>query len=495
MNNRNRKPQPAIALNPSTDVPFSQEAEEATIGSVLINPNIFTTLTALLKSEDFMLLRHQAIWQAFARLTNAGETLDLLLVKEDLEAHGKLDEIGGISYLVQLSNNTPSALRAEAYARLVQRTSVRRKLMLAADKMNRLAVDETTLLENVLDDSRALLEDLIELDAKNKIEIKMLSELTHDYVVSVAESMHLYQQNPQYMTGISSGLNDLDEMIDGFEKGTITTIVGGTGMGKSSVVMSIALNAARAGNKLGKHPEPSNVILFSGEMTDMQLMNRIVGMESNIPNRNIKRGAITPQDQEKISNAIRAINQLPMGLVSVKSLSPYDITQIVAKRVRQGKLDLLILDGLNQIDAFKIPEGREKEYNQYQEGKRRDAIEMIMRKLETLATTYNIPIILTHQINRAPDARANKRPQLGDISEASFVAHTSASVIGCYWDMYYNTDTEHPNLMELIALKGRFTGKGKVDVYFDDKQAKVKNATKHHYTLSHSNGTFDPKNI
>lgn len=441
--------------------PFSQEAEEATIGSVLISPTVFGALQGLVQMADFYLTRHRHMWKAFERISSRNQIMDLTTVSEELRQMGFLEEIGGYAYLIQLINNTPNSMHAEAYAQLVERAATRRRLLLAADTIRDAAMDEGMNIEEVLEVS----EDSLAAASSSGLTLPGLwdiSEAVSTYEQEIKVSVTQYQTNPNYIIGVRTGLTDLDMLIDGLQPG-VTTIAGATGLGKSAAVGTFALNASRTGILRGLHEMPAQVVYFSGEMTQRQIMNRLVAQKTGLEARNLARGNLTTADLRLLKSALDDLKgNHKLAFESLKRMSIRQIRQRARSLVAYNEIDLLILDGLLQIDALQIDRNSTKREKQYMARTRRDAIEEIMNELETVSMDYKLPILLTHQISRAPSRRDDKRPVLNDLAEAIFVEQKSATVILMYRESYYKRreECENPDLTEFIVAKSRL-GEGK----------------------------------
>jgi replicative DNA helicase len=467
-------------LNPVPDTsaallaPFSQEAEEAVIGSVLISPSTFSTLQGILKGEYFYLTRHRHIWEIFLRLSARGDVMDLTTISEELRQKGVLEEIGGYAYLIHLINNTPNSMHAEAYAKLVERTATRRKLLQAADKIREAAMDEGKHIDQVLAESEGALAEVQNSYAVLTEPVSMKASVKA-FAADLQRAVKLHKANPNYFIGVCLGLDDLDMQLDGLRAG-ITTVAGATGMGKSAFVLTAALNASQKGIRR-ESQRAAKTLLFSGEMTHQQLMNRFVSSKTGIPVRNIERGNITATELKQLSAAcIDLEDNHTMSFESLKRLNTMQIRQRVRSLVAYDDLDMLILDGLLQIDDLAIDPRMSKGQKSYADAKRRDAIENIMNDLEDIGLTYNLPILLTHQISRAPSTRQNKRPQLSDMAEASFVEQKSAVILFLYREAYYEPVCENPNGSEVIVAKNRHGEPGTIRAYYNRQFTRFENA-------------------
>src|SRR5690349_19165313 len=205
--------------------PFSQEAEEAAIGSVLVNPSAFISVASFLKPEDFFLLRHNRIWQAFLRLNDRNEPIDYLTVAQELKNLDVLDEIGGYPYLIQLMNNTPTSVHAEIYGRLVERTSICRRMLEAADKIRELALNEEENIETVLNDAEAAVFSIGENQARREF-VPMFDAVSEYY-----ERISILLASEKGSLGIPSGFRDLDQLLGGFQRSDLLIFAGRPGMG------------------------------------------------------------------------------------------------------------------------------------------------------------------------------------------------------------------------------------------------------------------------
>jgi replicative DNA helicase len=458
--------------------PFSQEAEEAVIGSVLISPTVFASLDFL--SEDhFYLTRHRHMWKVLKRLAVRNEIMDLTTVSEELRQVGVLEDIGGYAYLLHLINNTPNSMHAEAYGRLVERAATRRKLLIAADKIREAAMDESLGIEDVM---AAADKAVITVQSQQSIhEPVSIEDAVTQYVNGFKRAYAMNRTNPNYTIGVRTGLTDLDRLLDGLRPG-ITTLAGATGMGKSAMMMTIAQFAAQKG-LLRERESAAQTVLFSGEMTLLQLMNRLISSKTGIAARHLERGNVTADEVAMMNTACNDLmDNHALSFESLKRLSTHQIRQRVRRLVEHKAIDLLVLDGLLQIDAFTIDAGSDRQ-RKYAEVKRRDSIENIMNDLEDIGLTYNLPILLTHQISRASATRQNKRPQMSDLAEASFVEQKSAVILFLYREAYYDPLCADTNGVEIIVAKNRHGETGTIQAYYDRQYTRFLNADRVHISL------------
>jgi replicative DNA helicase len=212
---------------------------------------------------------------------------------------------------------------------------------------------------------------------------------------------------------------------------------------------------------------PAKVLFFSGEMTERQLGTRMLSSMTGVPARTVERGSYNKEQKKLLADAVNDLTSLSLTLVPGARLNTAQIRQIARKLVTSQELDLLVLDGLLQIEALKVHESDSTRRQLYVKQQRRDLIEDIMNDLEDIALTYKLPILLTHQLSRAPAGRQNKRPVLSDLAEASFVEQKSAVVVFLYREGYYDETSQNPNAAELIVAKNRFGGTGTIHQIYD----------------------------
>ena len=224
-------------------VPHSREAEEAVLGSVLINPEAYYDISEFLNADDFYIHRHRWIWQAFKRLIENRDPIDFLTVTNELEQQGQLGEIGGAAYLTALMNNVPSALHAETYGRIIEETAVRRRMLEAANLIARLAYDEENGLEAVMDDAEKAVFGISENRmARDLVPINDVLSEFYDHVSDMAA-------RPDDIRGVPTGFIDLDKLLTGLQPSDLLIVAGRPGMGKTGFALSVAKNAAQIHKK------------------------------------------------------------------------------------------------------------------------------------------------------------------------------------------------------------------------------------------------------
>lgn len=459
----------------SVALPVSEEAESAVIGSLLIDPETFGGLQTYLRASDFYLLRHAILWQTFERMTANGLPIDMTTVAIDLQQNGTFDDVGGYGGLIALTQVPANSMHAEAYAKLVQRLSQRRLMIEAADAVRRSATDEATNIDMAIAAFERVGIDLRRRQMAVDTPMRTMEEATRAKYAALIEAKKRFAENPAYVLGVRTGLKDLDKLLDGLRPG-ITTLAAQTGVGKTGMTLQMARFASLFGLLHGLAAQPAKTLFFSGEMTDDQLMNRLLSSMTGIPVRHIERGSISAEQQGMIVDAMHDLDTAHrLTFESGKRLNTSQIRQRVRTLVADGELDLLILDGLLQIDELKQADKRGQTI-------RRDVIEFVMNDLEDIALTYNLPILLTHQLSRASGSRADKRPILSDLAEASFVEQKSAVILFLYRPGYHDPNAD-PNAATVIVAKNRHGETGDIAQIYDRQYTRFADADVQHISL------------
>jgi len=420
--------------------PHNREAEEAVLGSLLIDPDAIIRVATFLAPEDFYLERHTWIYEAIRDLHERREPADMVTLTDEMERRGQLNEIGGSAYLSGLINATPTSIHVEYYARIIERTAVLRRLIDAAGKIARLAYQDTEEVAEVVD--RA--EELIFAVASRQVD----RDLRH-----IRQALDKYYDRIEYLhqhrgevIGVPTGLTDLDKLLGGLQRSDMIVMAGRPGMGKTSLALSIALQAARRLHK--------RIALFSLEMSDEQLVQRLISAETGIDSQRLRLGDIK---EDEWPTFIQATNLLAGTSVFIDDTPAISVLELRTKARRlhaEHGLDLLIVDYLQLMRGDSRSENRQQE------------ISYISRSIKALARELNIPILALSQLSRQVESRHDKRPMLSDLRESGSIEQDADVVLFIYRDDVYNPDSELPNIAEIIVSKHRSGPTGIFSVYF-----------------------------
>ncbi|MEZ4669086.1 MAG: replicative DNA helicase [Anaerolineae bacterium] len=433
----------------SLQAPYSQEAEEATIGAILVNPVTYFAVASFLNTDDFFILRHRYIWEALTRLHERGEPIDYLTVTQELKDTQRLTEIGGAAYLTQLINSTPTSVHAEVYGRLVESFATRRRLLAASDEIKALALNGEMTLDQVIADSEAKLFDVTEQRLTRQL-IPM-----RDAVRQYWDHVEFLMHNRNAAFGIPSGFTDLDKLLGGFQKSDLIVFAGRPGMGKTSFMLSAAINMARLGTRIA---------IFSLEMGVEQIVQRFFSMESAIDSQSLRIGQLGQQEWARFVNVAGNLDKFPIFIDDSASLNPLELRTKCLRLAREFGIDMIIVDYLQLMNA-----GGTYENNRVQE------ISYISRSLKELARELNVPLLSAAQLSRAVEQRQDKRPQLSDLRESGAIEQDADVVMFLYRDDVYNEATEFPNIADIIVAKHRNGPTDTVSMWFEKSLTKFMN--------------------
>ncbi|MBL8147346.1 MAG: replicative DNA helicase [Anaerolineae bacterium] len=441
-----------------TQAPFSQEAEEAVLGAILINPDSYLTIASFLTTDDFFILRHRHIWDALSRISQRNEKPDFVTVQDELRAMGQLNEIGGPAFILNLINNTPTSIHVEVYAHLVERASTRRKLLTAADQIKGLALDETLNLERVVSEAETRLFGVTETTVRR--DVQPISAAINEYF----ERVELLMQSPTAMQGLPTGFRDLDELLGGLQRSDLLIFAGRPGMGKTSFLLSVALNAAKV---------DARIAIFTMEMGADQIVQRFLAMESGINTQKLRTGHLSQQEYSKFVHSAGNLGILPIFIDDTPSMTPVQMRTKCRRIQHEFGLDLVIVDYLQLMSG-----GGTFENNRVQE------ISYISRNLKEMARELQVPVFSAAQLSRAVEQRQDKHPQLSDLRESGSLEQDADIVAFLYREVVYNEAAENPNKADVIIAKHRNGPTGSISLHYENQLTKFLDARPHKIDLS-----------
>lgn len=445
--------------------PHSTEAEEATLGSILMNPAALLSLRAFLTADDFFYLRHSWIYEACCRLADREEAIDTRTVAVELRAHQQLDDVGGEAYLNYLPGTMPTALHAEVYGHIVERAAIRRRLLGVAGEIAQLAHDEEQDINEVIDQSESRLFTVTERQHSR--------DLTPMHLIAVNyydKLEHLRTTGVQ--PGLPTGFTDIDDLTGGLQNDDLTIIAGRPGMGKSAFLLSVARSVSQSirDNKAG-----GTIAYFSIEMGNEQLYQRLMAMETSVSAQYLRLGNVDDAGWSKVVSATGDLAPLPIFFDDSPSLNPLQLRTKCRRLHRQHGLRLVIVDYLQLMNAGGAV-GRHA--NRVQE------IGYISRMLKELARELERPVLAAAQLNRQVEQRQDKHPLLSDLRESGSIENDADNVWFLYRDEVYNEATEKPGEAEVILAKHRNGPTGIATLLFRKELTQFVNMRKTHINLN-----------
>lgn len=431
--------------------PHNREAEEAVLGAVLINPEVYFDLAQILRPEDFYIARNRWVWEAFVHLTEHRIPIDYLTVCQVLEEKGHLTEVGGQAYLLALINQTPTSLHAEAYARLVQESAIRRRMLAAANDLARLAYDPRRSVDSIIDEAEKAVFGLSERRLQRDVQpIQTVLSAYYDRIDQLS-------QRSDEIYGVPTGLIDLDRLLGGMQRSDLLIVAGRPGSGKTGFLLSVAKNAAQRHRK--------RVAIFSLEMSAEQLVQRLIAQETGIDTQRLRTGKLTDEEWPLFTHAIEVLSDTHIWLDDTPAITPLQLRTKCRRLHLEYELDLII------VDYLQLMAGDTRSENRVQE------VSYISRNLKILARELNVPVLAAAQLSRAVEQRADKRPMLSDLRESGSLEQDADVVMFIHRPEGLEKESPRRNLAEIIVAKHRNgPTHGGIEVVFLSNLARFDNA-------------------
>jgi replicative DNA helicase len=443
--------------------PQNIEAEQSVLGSLLIDREAVIKIAPFLQPEDFYREVHGQVYSAVLDLHERREPADFVTLCDELERLGQLEAVGGPSYLTSLINSVPTSIHVEYYAHIVERTAILRRLIEAAGKIAGLAYEEAEDVDVVVDRAEQVLFDV----SQHRVS-RGLTPIRHiltDYYDRV-EYLHQHQGE---MVGLPTGFVDLDRLLGGLQRSDLIIVAGRPGMGKSSLGMSIAHQAALKHNAV--------IAFFSLEMSAEQLVQRLIAGETGISSQRLRIGDIRDIEWDKMIKASGTLAETKIFIDDTPSPSPMEIRTKARRLAAEYGLDLVIVDYLQLMRGGTHSENRVQE------------ISYISRALKSLARELNIPVLAMSQLSRAVEARQDKRPILSDLRESGSIEQDADVVIFIYREEMYDENTDRKNIADILISKHRNGPTGQVALRFVGEQTKFVDLDTYHEDLGYSPAT------
>ena len=416
-------------------IPQSTEAEQAVIGSMLIDPECVPSVIEQLHPDDFYIEENRRIFETIYSMFNNAMRIDAVTVLDQLKSVGVYDDAGGRAYLMQLMDITPTAAGVREYAGIVRDKSMLRAIAEAGAEIQKLAFEGAGTAADIAE----LAEQRI-YNVRQGREIKGLSHIK-SVIMDLYAQLDERSRSDSDIPGISTGFPDLDHALTGLNKSDLILVAARPGMGKTAFALNIALNAAKACKK--------DVAVFQLEMSKDQLASRFLSSEALIESQKLKTGNLPEEDWIKIA---RATNVLAKTRIYVDDNPAITVAEIKAKCRRLGDgLALVVIDYLQLMQS-----GGRRNDNRTQE------VAEISRGLKIMAKELNVPVVCLSQLSRAAEQRADKKPMLSDLRESGAIEQDADIVMFIYRDDYYNEESENKNTAEIIIAKNRHGATGSV---------------------------------
>ncbi|MAG21447.1 MAG: replicative DNA helicase [Candidatus Marinimicrobia bacterium] len=431
--------------------PQAIEAEQAVLGAMLSSKEAVSRAMEILAPESFYKDAHAKIFKCMLNLFNSGDPVDAISVVDNLKKGKDLEAVGGAYYITGLSESVPTTANIDHYARIVLEKASLRGLIDAAAELSQRAYNDRENIEELLDTAEQ------KIFAISQNRLRGGFEQLNPVLQQAFEELDRIHQKPGSVTGVPSGLMDLDELTSGFQDSELIVVAGRPGMGKTSLAMTIGRNAAV------DHGIP--VGIFSLEMSNNQLALRLLCAEARVDSHLVRTGKLPKQQWKNLSLSVGTLAEAPIYLDDTPAIG---ITEIRAKSRRlkaEKDVKLIIID---YLQLMRGPYGSES---------RQQEISTISRSLKSLAKEIEVPVIALSQLSRAPESRSDHRPQLSDLRESGAIEQDADVVMFLYRQWMYTRDEEDRRKAQILLAKQRNGPTGTVETIFVDRYAKFESAT------------------
>ena len=431
--------------------PQSIEAELSVLGAMMLKKEAVTQAIELLRADEFYRQAHRAVFEAMEGLVRIGEPVDIVTVTEALKKSGRLEQVGGISFLANLTNRVPSTANLAYYAKIVKEKALLRALIDASTEIAGAAYEASEDVAQQLDDA----EQKILAIAGGRItgSFTPIKDVVFDAVDRVSELAAVKGG----ITGLSTGLKTLDSVTRGLQKSDLVIVAARPAMGKTAFVLNLATHVALQGK---------TVAFFSLEMPREQLMHRIFCAEGQIDATHLARGELDDDEWSRLVNVADRMLKAELYFDDTSSTTVMDI-RTRARRLRaEHGLDLIAIDYLQLIQAPGRAENRTL------------AVAEMTRSLKVLARELEVPIVVLSQLSRATERRSYKRPMLSALRESGSIEQDADIVMFLYREDYYNQDTENANITELSIAKHRNGATDTVRLFFQKEYTRFRDLTR-----------------
>ena len=432
--------------------------EEAVLGALMLDREALPTVMDVLKPESFYLEAHQEIYRAIIKLFERSLPVDLLTVAEELRKSGDLAKVGGSYYLAQLTNKIASGANIEYHARIIAEKHIQRELIRVSSATIREAYEDTTDVFTLLDNTEKGLFGITQNNLSRTFEsMGVLSSRVLRHLEEVS-------QKAEGLTGVPSGFTDLDRLTSGWQSSDLIIVAARPGMGKTAFVLSMALNASK---DFGK-----GVAIFSLEMANTQLVQRLISAESEIPGSKMRNGKLEDYEWHQLQSTVERLNNVPIFIDDTPAINIFELRAKCRRLKMQHDIQIIIIDYLQLMSG--ASEGN-RNSNREQE------IAGISRALKSLAKELHVPVIALSQLSRAVEVRGgSKRPQLSDLRESGSIEQDADMVMFIYRPEYYQIfEDESGNslkgIVELIVAKHRHGALATIKLKFVEQFAKFTN--------------------
>ncbi len=421
----------------SRKLPFSMEAEQSVLGAILIDPNRMNEVAGIIKADDFYLPEHREIFLAMQDLYLQNREIDPVTLIDAMVSRGVFDENRSRDYIRLVTELVPSTHNVADYTKIVRDKSMLRSLIAASEEIIDTAYAESGDVTNILDRAEQSIFSIAQSnETKGFVHVK-------DVLIRTYEHLKELSVNKEGTTGTKTGFSSLDRVLVGMGKGDLIIVGGRPGMGKTSFCMNVATNVAKASKKA--------VCVFSLEMSNEQLVSRMLSSEAMVDSTRLRAGELTPDDWSKLAHAASALSECDIYIDDTTGIT---VTGMKAKLRRIPNLGLVIIDYLQLMQSDRRIDNRVQEVGE------------ISRNLKILAKELGVPLMVCAQLSRGPESRNDKRPLMSDLRDSGAIEQDADVILFLFRDEYYDKTPDKANIAECIIAKNRHGSSGTVEMGF-----------------------------
>lgn len=432
--------------------PHNNEAEQAILGSILLNNDTMNQVMDILSPEDFYREAHGALFEGMATLYNRAEPIDIITLSEVLTANGALKTVGGTEYMASLVEAITTSAGSAYYAEIIRNLSVKRQLIRQCATISDLCFQEDKATDNLLEIAEQSIFDIAESQVREGF------DSLNDVIKGSFKKLESTAAHDGYVTGVPTGFERFDRLTAGLQPSDLIIIAGRPSMGKTALALNIGYNAAQKTQK--------GVAVFSLEMSKEQLGLRLLGFDSGINATKLRTGDLRDEDWPRLTESANRLSESPIFIDDSSAISVLEMKAKCRRLKKRHELILVIVDYMQLIQGRASAESRQLEMSE------------ISRSLKALAKDLDVPVIALSQLNRKVEDRPNKRPQLSDLRESGAIEQDADVIAFIYRDEVYNPRSEeNQNIAEIILGKQRNGPTGYFKLTFQKELTRFRNYT------------------
>lgn len=429
--------------------PHSIEAEQSVLGAMIVNKESINTALEIIRPVDFYKEANREIYEAIIVLFNRNEPVDLITLSEELKRRGNLENIGGITYIANLSSSVAATANTKYYCKIVEEKSILRRLISSSEEIMTKAFEDNEEINAIIEKAEKNIFDITQ--GSHKQGFAPINEVLLSSFAQIEERA----ANKGALTGLTTGFMDLDHKLSGLQKSDLVLLAARPSMGKTAFGINIATNAALKAN--------AKVAIFSLEMAKEQLVQRMISATAHVDLQKIISGNLVENEWMQVVNSMGPLSGINIFIDDTAGISLMEMKAKCRRLKIEKGLDLVLIDYLQLMQMEGHVESRQQE------------ISAISRGLKAMAKEMECPVIALSQLSRAPELRSDHRPILSDLRESGAIEQDADVVMFLYRDEYYNQDTEKKNIGELIIAKHRNGPTGNVELVWKGEYTKFLN--------------------